>query len=463
MPGTQYSPGTSARSRIPGFLMPMRHRDYRLLAVGSLVSLFGDGFFLVAIVLQVLAISNNNPAAMGWVGIAWSASAVLTYLIGGWASDRFERRVVMIVADLVRAAVIGLIGLLGVTGQLELWHVIVLGAMFGSGNAFFNPASTAIVPDLLPSEDLPRANAFLGVARPAMLRLAGPALGGLVVAATMPAVAFLVDSATFLFSASMLALIRTQPAATSAEEGSRSLLANVREGLSFVRTRSWCWAYLLGLGLSLLAWYGPVETLLPYILKINLGLEQAGAAKQLGLILAFGGLGSLLASVVVGQREDLPRRFVVIMYVAEAMAILALAVYGIASQSWQMMIASFVAHGLFAVGQIYWTTMLQRLVPRGLLGRVSSVDWLISIGLIPVSFAVAGTLAQWVDPRHIIVTAALAGSSMMLMLLWVPGVRGPESAPEARAPRVSDGRDSATLDRPVGSTAVDASAAQPGS
>lgn len=423
----------SLRDRLPGIFLPLRHRDYRLLAIGALVSLLGDGFFLVAIALQVLAITQNDPSAMGLVGLAWFGSAALTYLLGGYISDRFERRQVMITADVVRAVVIGLMGLLGVSGQLRLWHVLALGVCFGAANALFNPASTAIVPDLLPSQDLPKANALFGFARPAMLYLAGPALGGLVVAASgKPGVALLVDAATFCVSAVMLALIRSRPAADGRKEASGSLIGDVWEGLSFVRAHPWCWAYILGLGLSMLAWYGPVQVLLPYILKVDgqlggLGLGEAGAARQFGLILAFGGLGSMAVSALVGQREDLPRRFITVMFLAEAVGVLAVGVYGVMVRSWQAMAAALVMHGLFALAQIYWTTTLQRLVPRELLGRVVSVDWLVPTALGPVSFALAGTLSGVFSARSVILAGSLAGAVVMALLLRVPGVRDPES------------------------------------
>jgi DHA3 family tetracycline resistance protein-like MFS transporter len=405
----------------------LRHRDYRLLAIGSLASLLGDGFFLVAIALQVYAISRDRPVAFGIVGAAWTGSAALTYLIGGWAGDRFERRRIMLSADIVRGVAVGLMGLLGVAGALRLWQVLLVGVVIGSGNAFFNPAANAILPDLLPLEDLPKANAFFEVARPAMRQFAGPALAGLIIAATMPATAFLVDSATFFLSAAMLLLIRARPSQPRRDQARPSLVAEVGEGLSYVRTHSWCWAYIFGIGLSLFAYNGPVEVLLPLILKNRLGLGEHGAAALLGLILASGGLGSIVASVTISERKTLPRRFVTIMYVAEAVGILALGVYGVMTQAWQGMIAALVANGLFAVGRIYWPTMLQRLVPDGLRSRVFSVDLLVSFGLLPASFVVAGALGAAVtDPREVILGAAALGSVVMLVLLWVPGVRDPE-------------------------------------
>jgi hypothetical protein len=245
-------------------------------------------------------------------------------------------------------------------------------------------------------------------------------------------VALLIDAVTFCVSAALLAGIRARPAAETGAQGSCSLIADVRQGLSFVRAHSWCWAYILGLGLSMLAWYGPVQILVPYILKVDgglggLGLGEAGAARQFGLILAFGGLGSMVVSTVVGQREDLPRRFVAVMFLAEAVGIFTLGVYGVMSRPWQAMIAALVANGLFALSQIYWTTTLQRLVPRQLLGRVVSVDWLVPTALAPVSFAVAGMLSGVFPARSVMLAGAILGGAVMIVLLRVPGVRNPET------------------------------------
>lgn len=396
------------------------------MAIASLVSLLGDGFFLVAIALQVYAI-DPRPVAMSMVGIAWTGSALLCLLVGGWASDHYARRRIMIAADLVRAAAIGTLGLLSIAGVLQLWHMLVLGAVFGGANAFFNPASTAVVPDLLPAEDLPRANAFLGVAKPAMIRLAGPATGGLLVAATGPGSAFLFDAGTFVVSAALLVAMRS--ANTPAHESDARSLAQTRrdvvEGMRFVRSHAWCWAWLVGAAASLLLYYGPLEVLLPYVLAVELGFGEAGAATRLALIFSAGGLGSILVSILVGQK-NLPRRFMTWMYIAEAAGIAAIAVYGLTPLLWPMVAASFFLNGMFAFTEIGWLTTLQRLVPGRLLGRVSSLDWLTSIGLMPLSFALAGPVAQVVGARLTLVVAGAAGSIVLLALLIVPGARDPE-------------------------------------
>jgi DHA3 family tetracycline resistance protein-like MFS transporter len=400
---------------------PLADRDFRLLAIGSVISLVGDGFFYVALAWQVYELSNV-PTALSLVGLAWTLPLVLFVVVGGVASDRYDRRRVMISADLLRAATVGAIGVLSVTGVLELWHVIGLIAFVGIGDAFFNPASTAIVPDLLPDERLPQANALNGALRPLTLRLAGPALAGFIVAAVGPGWAFVADGASFLASALAIGMIATRrhrldrPAS-----GLRQTFTEVGEGFAFVRANPWCWATLLAAMMSLLVFFGPVEVLLPYIVKngLNLGPEALGA------IFAFGGVGSVLTAISLGQ-TGLPRKRITFMYAAWSIGVALMAVYGVMTQLWQALVVSLVVHGLFELGQITWTTLLQQLVPRGLLGRVSSLDWMVSTGLVPVSFALTGPIADAFGTEVTMVASAILGGVLMGALLFVPGVRDPE-------------------------------------
>jgi len=423
---------STARFRI---LRPLRHRDYRFLVGGALVSLFGDGVFIVALPLQVYALSNI-PTAMAMVGLVWTGAQVSMLLVGGWASDHFDRRRLMMAADVVRAVAMGVIGVLSVIGALALWHLLILGALVGASNAFFNPAASSIVPDLIPDSDLPQANAFFGTARPAMARLLGPAAGGAIVGAAGPGGAFLLDAVTFALSAVLLARMRNQPAAVelAADRSLASTLAGVREGLGFVRSHRWCWVWLVGALFGLLAYTGPVDMLLPFILRNEMGLTPSQAAYYLGAVLAFGGVGSITMSLLVGQL-DLPRRFVTTMYLAEIVGVGMLAIYGFMTAVWQAILASLILNSMFAYADIAWITLLQRHVPRRLLGRVSSVDWLTSLGLLPLSFAVAGPLAATFGSRSVLIAGSLLGVLIIGGLMFVPGARDPQDADTEASPQ----------------------------
>jgi MFS family permease len=412
-----------ARLRSIRLLVPLRRRDYALLTAGAVVSLLGDGFFGVALAWQVYEISNV-PTALSIVGAAWTAPLVFFILLGGVFSDRYDRRLMMIGADLVRALAIGLIGLLSLLGVLQLWQVIALIAFVGLGDAFFQPASTAMVPALLPDEELGQANALQGFLRPMMIRLVGPATGGFVVALAGAGSAFVIDALTFIASAVAIGAISTRPSTAAVSHGVRQTLTEIGEGLDFVRRNPWCWATLVAAMFSLLLFIGPVQVLLPFLVKNQLGL----GADSLGFIYAAGGIGSIMAALLIGQ-FGIPRLKVTVMYAAWTAGVALLAGYGLMTAIWQAVLIGFVWQALFQVGGIIWVTMLQTLVPRRLLGRVASLDWLMSAGLVPVSYALTGPVAAGLGVSATMVWGGLVGAFFMGVLLFVPGVRDPERAP----------------------------------
>ena len=440
-------------------LAPLRHRRYRLLATGSLVSQVGDGIFLVALPLLVYGIANV-PTAMALVGAVWTTSQVSLLLVGGGASDRFDRRRIMIAADVGRAAAVGAMGVLALTDTIALWHVWALGSVVGACNAFFNPSLAAIVPELLPDRYLTGANALMGVARPALQRTIGPAVGGLAIGLWGPPGALLLDAATFLVSAGYLARMgaaeqhadagRPDSPATGADASADAFAGtstggaatsqrlHLTEGLRYVLANRWAWAWMVAAGLALTAFTGPVDMLLPFVLLNDMGLGEREAGYALSVVLATGGIGAMAAAAAVGQL-DLPRRFLTVMYLVQAAGVAALAVYGLMTAVWQAMVAALVIGASFAFADVVWVTVLQRFVPRHLLGRVAGVDWLTALGLMPVSFALAGPLATAFGARQVLVGGALLGCLAVLGLLALPGTRSLEQqAPDWRYPDPSD-------------------------
>ena len=411
-------PGSSD-SRVH-LLSPLRHRDFRLLWSGMSVSLLGDGLFIIAMAWQVYALSNV-PTALAVVGIAMTVPTVAFLLIGGVVSDRFDRRRVMLAADVVRALAVGAIAALSLTGSLELWHMIALVAVYGAGSAFFGPAFDAIVPDLLPPTELARANALDQLMRPIALRLAGPALGGLLIETVGVGAAFALNAASFAVSAgALLAMSRRAPVR---EAGASSVLGDMRAGFDHVRQHVWLWGTLVSAGIAYLLFMGPIEVLLPFLVKNELN----GSAADLGLVFAAGGVGSVGCAVVMGQR-GLPRRDITVMYAAWTLATLAVAGYGLAGAIWQLMLVSLVFNALETAGLIVWSTAKQRHVPPHLLGRVSSLDWLISTGLLPLSFALTGPVSAALGVRGALIAAGASGAVVTLAALFLPGMRAIEGA-----------------------------------
>jgi len=403
-----------------GLISPLRHRDFRVLWAGMAVSLLGDGIFLIAIAWESYALWNA-PAALSIVGIGMALPTVLFLLVGGIVSDRSDRRRVMMWADGVRALAVGLLAALVITDSLHFWELVVVVAIYGSGTAFFTPAFEAVVPDLLPVDDLPAANSLDQFVRPMALRLAGPLLGGALVAVSA-GLAFAVDAASF--GASLLAVAAIRPRPPARDETNASATAAVKEGLRFIRRRVWLWGTLASAAIAYLVFLGPTEVLLPYVVKNELG----ASAGTLGLVFAAGGVGAVGSAIWMGSRGH-PRRDVTFIYSTWTLATLAVAGYGLATAAWQLMVACLVFNALETAGTIVWATLKQRHVPSSMLGRVSSLDWLISIGLLPVSFALTAPVAAAVGVRATLVGAAIIGGAVTLGALFLPGMRDVESRP----------------------------------
>jgi MFS family permease len=417
-------PGGFSRVRV---LTPLRHRDFRLLWSGMCVSLLGDGIFLVAMAWQVYALSNA-PSALAMVGIAMTVPTIVFLLIGGVVSDRVDRRWVMLAADLARGVAVAALAVLSITGAIALWHVVALVALYGVGAAFFGPAFDAIVPDVLPASELAQANSLDQFVRPIALRLAGPALGGALISAIGAGPAFAVDAASFAISVLALLAMRTRGPRRTGEHV--SVGADIRTGLRYVRRHVWLWATFATAAVAYLLFMGPAEVLLPYIVKNTM---HAGAG-DLGLVFAAGGLGSVGSAIAIGQ-GGLPRRDITFMYVAWTLATVAVAGYGIASSIGQLMLASFAFNALETAGTIVWATAKQRHVPAALLGRVSSLDWLISIGLLPLSFALTGPVSAAIGAQTTLVGAGVIGGVVTFAALLLPGMRAVEGLADGEGKR----------------------------
>jgi len=398
-------------------LRPLRERDFALLWLGMTISLLGDGIFIVAEAWQVYDL-DNDPVALSLVGTAWTLGMVAFLLTGGIVTDRADRRRVLIAADLVRAVTLVVMGVLSLTGAIEIWHLMVLSVLMGIGEAFFGPAFGAIVPDVVAAEQLVQANALAELVRQAAVRLIGPALGGLVVAAVGAGTAFLIDAATFALSMVCVGAmaVRVIPVARA-----RSARREMVEGLAYVRREPWLWATLTSASLSLLFFLGPIEVLLPFVVRNEL---DAGAGGY-GLVLAAAGLGAVATSLTLGQ-VGVPRRYLTFMYATWTAATLPFIVYAVGTALWQFVLVAIFEGACMAAGMVVWGTLMSTRVPAELRGRVHSFDWFVSIGLTPISFALTGPVSKVIGIDGTLLVAAFAPAVATGVLYFAAGLRADE-------------------------------------
>jgi Transmembrane secretion effector len=420
-------------------LRPLRERDFALLWTGMTVSLLGDGIYTVAVAWQVYELSNR-PTALALVGLSWTAGLVLFILLAGVLSDRLDRRRVMVGADLLRAAVQIGIGALALTHTLEIWMLVPLVVVHGIGEAFFAPAFSALVPDILAPAQIPQASAIEQIVRQAARNFAGPAIGGVIVALVGPGTSFVIDAGTFVFSACCIFAIRTRPSVV--RERTAGVVAELRDGIAYVRTQTWLWGTLLAASTAILFFMGPIQVLVPYIVKNRL---HAGSGSY-GTILALEGLGAIAMSLWVGAR-GLPRRDISWMMLIWSFGGIPFLGFALGQQVWVLAACAGAWGAAIAFGMVVWTTRMATRVPVELRGRVNSVDWFVSIGLAPASFALTGPVSSWIGVRDTLLVAAIVPAVSTFAILFLTGMRAEETR-ELQAAAVGAGADSSS---PAGS------------
>jgi hypothetical protein len=263
--------------------------------------------------------------------------------------------------------------------------------------------------------------------RPVALRLAGPAIGGFLIEGVGVGWAFALNAATFAVSAAALLAMARPTRRVEAHSG--SVTGDIRAGFRYVRSHVWLWGTFASAAIAYLCFMGPAEVLLPFLVKNDLH----GSAADLGLVFAAGGIGSVGCAALIGQR-GIPRRDITFMYLAWTLATVAIAGYGLATAVWQLMLASIAFNGLETAGTIVWATAKQRHVPPALLGRVSSLDWLISIGLLPLSFALTGPVSAVLGVQGTLIAGGVVGGVVTFGALLLPGMRAIEDTHDEPAP-----------------------------
>ncbi len=382
-------------------LAPFRTREYRLLIAAVTLSIFAEGMWSVVMALQVIAI-DNDPASLSLVATCLGVGLVAFVLVGGITADRINQRTIIIAVEVVNFVTVAVISALALLDVLKIWHMAIAAGILGIAAAFFFPAYSAILPRILPPEQLLAANGVEGVVRPVFQRSVGPAVAGMVIGATMPSIGAVVVAV--LFALGLALLVATRPPAQPASEHHERphVLRDLREGFAFVLKTPWLLWTVLFASMFVLVVLGPIEVLLPFIAQDRF----ADGARAYGFILAFFGIGSAMGALTVSSRR-MPRRYLTTMMLMWGLGSIPLVIVGYTSSFPLMAAATFVIGVTDGAGMVIWGTLLQRRVPTEMLGRVSSLDFFVSLAFMPLSFAIVGPLSKVVSMEVIFATAGL--------------------------------------------------------
>ena len=411
----------------------LAERNFRRFYTGFVTSLLGSSMSTVAIAWAVLD-SRVSATGLGLVFTATVIPQVLLLPLAGAIADRLGRRRVMIGADVLRCAAQTALALALAMGRPSLWLFVLLAWLGGMGTAFFSPALTALTVEIAPADQLANANSLYGLAGSAA-RIAGPALGGVLVALAGPAVVVAADAATYAVSVLALSLLRlpgaqpetTKPRNPGTQTAARSTLrADLAEGWTDFRTRTWLWAQSAQFAfINLLTWapwmlLGPVE-----------GHAYLGGAAVWGAIMAVQGAGAIAGGLAcLGRRPQRPMMVAVIATFGYALPDIPMALHGT---------AAWVALGAFACGvgsatsSAFSSTTMQQQIPPDRLARVSSLTLFSSYGIGVAGYAVDGPLAAAIGPATVFGVGAVYGLVSSAVVLALPAIRAVRWRGEATA------------------------------
>ncbi|ROZ99032.1 MFS transporter [Gordonia sp. OPL2] len=393
------------QTRLPTALKPFALRQYRLLALGLVLAMFADGVWTVGVVWQVIEMGGGPGQLSAVTGVA-AVGMVISTLAGGVLADRVSQRLIMIGLELVKLAAFAIVGVAGMTGVLSLPVLIGASLLGGVTMGMYYPAYSALLPSVVEAAQLQAANGIEGFLRPVIFQAIGPMVAGGVISIASPGLAIVLagvaSASSALFYVAMTPVSVRRDLTTVSGHPVRAVVTDIAEGFAYMWRTPWLWATLFFACILVLATMGPIEVLVPFALRERVD----GGAGDHAFVLAAFGIGAASASLVFAS-VPMPRRYLSVMFGIWGFSSLPLVIMGFADATWMFVVAGFLMGVLFDGPMVLWGTLLQRRVPPELLGRVASLDFFVSVALMPVSMALAAPVSHAIGLTATFVLAGL--------------------------------------------------------
>ncbi|MDR3576668.1 MAG: MFS transporter [Anaerolineaceae bacterium] len=391
---------------------------------GQTVSRLGDSLYRIALAWWVLE-KTGSAVAMGSVLIFSMLPLLLFVLIGGMVVDRVDRKKMMLFSDLLRGLAVSVIAWLAYAKLLEVWHIYLISILFGLVDAFFQPAYSALVPEVVPAEHRSSANSLTSMSAQ-VTGVVGPAMGAAIVAFGGTPLAFSLDAVSFIVSAACILptvqwsyFLLKQPAAANGSNISiNSAWKDILEGLKFVAGSPFLWITISIASLSNIFLSGPTSVGLPFLVKehLNSGVGLLGALYSLFSV------GSVVGAIYHGSKGRLRHRGL-LAYISWTIGAALLVFFGFNKNVFLIEVGAILMGFCFAGFELVWVNSLQELVPNELLGRVTSLDYLGSYALLPVGYALTGWGVDRFGASQVFIVGGIIGVAITMLGLLHPAVR----------------------------------------
>ena len=395
---------------------PLRDPQFRMLWIGSAISLLGDQFYLVALPWVILQLTGS-AVAMGTIMMLASVPRAVLMLLGGVLSDRFSPRRILISTSCARTVFVGAISVLVWAHVLALWHLYLLAFAFGTADAFATPAASTYLPFLVKKDQLVTANSlFQSTAQ--LTTITAPAPAGLIIKAFGAAWAFMADAISFLAIIGALWKLPDPPAPAVPVTGKPRVWRSIMEGFRCVYQDVPLRSLTLLVAVMNFCISGPMNVGLAYLAK-----QKFNSPTAFGLAVSALAAGGLLGSLLAGVWK--PRRRGVLMLSVCVVLALCLGSIGLLHVLWALVSVLLLMGMAAALSNIHIISWIQQRVEPAVMGRVMSVLMFFSLGLVPLSLAIAGLALQW----SMVGTFVVAGTALLLVTIagaLQPSVRGIE-------------------------------------
>ena len=366
---------------------------FRLLFSARAISYVGTYLAPIAVAFAILR-HGGGATAVGLGFAAWTLAQVAMLAFGGVVGDRVPRRAVMIGSDVASTAVRTAMGVLLVSGHVQIWELIALQGCGGAAVAFYSPASYGLVREVVPEDQLQRANALLAIARYAAFPL-GTAVGGSIVVLIGTGPALLVDAGTYATSALLLSRIDVE----SIAKAGAGFIRELREGWGAFVEQTWVWVLVLYVSLYFLITYAPFFVLGPYVAQ-----HSMHGARSWTFVATGEAVGSLLGALAgLRWRPRMPMVTTGLFLMVSAVQNLVLAFH----PATLLLTPAAAGSGFaFALGSIVWDTTLQRAIPPEKLARVASYGWMGAMVFLPAGYVLAGPISMAIGLKAYLLIAA---------------------------------------------------------
>jgi DHA3 family tetracycline resistance protein-like MFS transporter len=394
----------------------LKYRPFALLWSGQTISRLGDSLYQIALAWWVLE-KTDSASAMSMVFIFAFVPKILFVLIGGIVVDRFPRAQVMLLADLLRGVLISFVAFLAFTHFLEIWHIYIISILFGFVDAFFLPAYTALLPDLVPNKLLPSANSLTSLSAE-ITGVIGPALGAFIVSWGGTPAALALDGLSFFISALCVWPLLPGSTARPTNHEQTNVLEDLRQGFSTVLASVWLWMTIMIFALLNFTGRSPMNVALPFLVKESLHAEVG----LLGLLYSTFSLGSIIGAAWLGRLSKVRRRGLIV-YLTLIIVGLATLALGLPITLMGVVMAIFILGVSLAINNLVWSYILQEYIPSDVLGRVASINLLGSTGLLPLGFGLTGWATDHFGPEVVFVVGGLLTAGLAALGLIHPAIR----------------------------------------